>query len=725
MGGYDAALDDAADDLLERRHVARRLHRLLTGTPADWSVRVGLLGDWGEGKSTVAGWTKALVEGDGHLVAWFAPTASATAEDLWAGLASAVLKAADARKIEPQATTRLRAFVTGRDAARRLAEAAKASKATQAIQSAATKFLEIGPGHLKEVRAALGPDRRVVVILDDLDRADPRLLPGLLLALRDVLDLPGYSFLLPFDEDVVAASLQEYNKAWGDGRRFLDKILDFRVRLPAIGLAERRRLFEAETARACPFVPHGAAAGLEEVLPPNPRQLKALARGLSLMEEEARRHRQDELDWRSAICASLLREVDEAFFHAYVEDTFNAFGSDGITRRNRQLERLMDKEKGEQKERERVSGLLDRYAIPRVGMSTDNILQLCGVWLQDVGISDSGRVYRTVRLLTEASEGATWADHDNVLQLFREGTSAEGIAEWVGQQATQRGVTARGLAVTLILALCTGYSSALGIAADTMLASEHAKLLAEAGTSLALLGTLADDGLPSLPPEDVRAIAFPALLSAASQWERYARNTADAEARARELTLLSKWADSAGAQQRVYIEAVESAEGILQRVTGGESRLRATLRTRLAPDGTEALARLEQRGGVEELLRMDGSDLDRTALLDPNGPLWRASAVRGAAAVLVEAPSRPAVQENARRLLDLLWFALRGDIALRATAVPEAFLTSGALGLVWDAATATPLQFRMLEDLRKLRDTFVERGAEEALLPVPAWLRAE
>jgi hypothetical protein len=83
------------------------------------------------------------------------------------------------------------------------------------------------------------------------------------------------------------------------------------------------------------------------------------------------------------------------------------------------------------------------------------------------------------------------------------------------------------------------------------------------------------------------------------------------------------------------------------------------------------------------------------------------------------------VQENARRLLDLLWLALRGDIALRATAVPKAFLKSGALGVAWDAATATPLQFRMLEDLRNLRDTLIERGADEKLLSVPTWLRAE
>lgn len=167
------------------------------------------------------------------------------------------------------------------------------------------------------------------------------------------------------------------------------------------------------------------------------------------------------------------------------------------------------------------------------------------------------------------------------------------------------------------------------------------------------------------------------------------------------------------------------AEGILQRMTEGGSPLRAALRARLAPSGAETLDRLGRRGGVQELLRMNGSDPERTALLDPDGPLWRKTATYGAAAVLAEAPSRPEVQENARRLLDLLCLALRGDIALRSAGSAGAFLKSRALGAVWAAATATPLQFQMLKDLRDRRAELVGRGADEALLPVPAWLLAE
>lgn len=374
-GGYDAALADEPSDLLGRRHVARRVHRLLTGTPAGWSVRVGLLGGWGEGKTTVAKWAKAAAERDGHLVAWFSPTASATADELWAGLAEAVLEAADVHKVPAEATTKLRLFVTGRDTAKRFGAVAQAYKVGQAMQAAADNFLRIGPGHLKELGKALGEDHRVVVVIEDLDRADPKLLPGLLLALRDVLDLPGFSFLLPFDERVVADALQAYNTAWGDGRRFLDKILDFRVTLIPPDPVERRRIFEATAASACPFLPDGVVAGMETLLPENPRRLKALARGLSLLGEEAGRHRPDEIDWRSVVYGSLVREESEAFFRAYVEDAFNAKGK-GDLPLDRLLFQMMGEETGPKTEAERVGALLARH-VAGEPVRQEHLRELC------------------------------------------------------------------------------------------------------------------------------------------------------------------------------------------------------------------------------------------------------------------------------------------------------------------------------------------------------------
>ena len=65
------------------------------------------------------------------------------------------------------------------------------------------------------------------------------LLPKLLLSLREILDLPGFTFVLAFDNEIVADGLVTANSAWGDGDSFLDKILDFHYYLPPISKARK------------------------------------------------------------------------------------------------------------------------------------------------------------------------------------------------------------------------------------------------------------------------------------------------------------------------------------------------------------------------------------------------------------------------------------------------------------------------------------------------------
>ena len=47
----DAPIERPEDDLLDRRAVARALHRTIDTTPREWSTRVGLYGPWGSGAS--------------------------------------------------------------------------------------------------------------------------------------------------------------------------------------------------------------------------------------------------------------------------------------------------------------------------------------------------------------------------------------------------------------------------------------------------------------------------------------------------------------------------------------------------------------------------------------------------------------------------------------------------------------------------------------------------
>lgn len=707
--------------MLGRRQVAARLHSLLTETPTGWSVRVGLLGDWGGGKTTVAKWAEASAEADGHLVVRFNPSAAATKTELWLGLAKAILKAADTprpRSLPTEATNSLRTLVTGFDAAERTRTAAAAFKWLQALHSAAEEFLEVGPAQLSRLRQALGDDRRIVVVIDDIDRADPKLLPGLLLALRDVLDLPGYSFLLSFDERVVAGALAGHNPAWGDGWRFLDKILDFRVRLVPPAPAARLRVFEAAMDEAGLWV-EGMANGFEALLPDNPRRIKALARGLSLLKEEQGRHRPDEIDWRSILYGALVRDESEAFFRAYVEDTF-------ASGQNRQLARLMNKKEGDGKERQRVATLLEKH-VADAPHKHERLFQLCDAWLRDFGIGDTGRVCYSIRLLDEASEGATWGDHDEALEVFRVRRSADDVARWA-LEASKVARSAEEFSGSLLRVLCFGYGRALQRATEAFLMSEHQDIIEEALDNLDLLGGLADVEMPGLRQEEFRLAAFETLLEETDRWQSFDRNPADATARSREMMLLSAWAEKAsGLDERdTYIRVSGWPEEDYRRVHQVERRRR--LRALLDPPSPfRALRRLSTPGGVRELVVRDAPADAQSALLDPAAPLWTPDGAPSSAGerLMAEAGSRPEVQRNARDLLDLLWLALQGQVSVQPAEAPKAFLRSAAFGAVWAAATATPLQYRMRADTRARRDGLIAAGADPAAMPLPGWLCPE
>src|SRR5258708_17538641 len=97
-------------------------------------------------------------------------------------------------------------------------------------------------------------------------------LPQLLLSLREVLDLPGFAFLLAFDDEVVGQALTDENPAWKSGSVFLDKILDFRFHLPSITVQQKDRFVQRAIAQYCPYVPADSVEKIVDLLPDNPRK---------------------------------------------------------------------------------------------------------------------------------------------------------------------------------------------------------------------------------------------------------------------------------------------------------------------------------------------------------------------------------------------------------------------------------------------------------------------
>src|SRR5260370_727319 len=163
--------------------------------------------------------------------------------------------------------------------------------------------------------------KRLVVLIDDLDRCAPELLPQLLLSLRELLDLPGFTFLLAFDDEIVASALTENNPAWSDGSDFLEKTLDFRFHLPPISEKQKERLVHRALAKYCPFVPEESVKGIQDLLPANPRKLKTLIRSLAALKPQIVRHGPGEFRWTEMLLAQMLRlESYSVFWRPFSAD---------------------------------------------------------------------------------------------------------------------------------------------------------------------------------------------------------------------------------------------------------------------------------------------------------------------------------------------------------------------------------------------------------------------
>ena len=716
--GFDRAKANEADDRLERRRIAHRAYELLSELPGDWSVRVGLFGEWGEGKTTVCNWVSRLAEADDHITVWYNPWSAGSPSDLWIGFATKLLQTLDEHGIELESASRLRTTLGVKkwgDVPKKITDIAKSAQAMAGTGFAlAESFLRISADDMRRLRAGLG-GRRLIIIVDDLDRTDPELLPQLLLALREILDLPGFSFLLPLDPHVIAQALAGYNPAWGRGERFLDKILDFRIVLPPATVEQRHAMFLDELAAYCPFVPAQELADLDEVLPANPRKLKALVRNLVVYRAEAERHGPGELDWRSLLYASMIRMESEAFYAAFFKATFEAVGVDPQAN-------LPEGAAGQPKSAD-LDRLIETHA-PADEATRARLRLLATRWWEHCGRQGLDRVAYQMRL-AEQPRAVSWREFRRFYDLWSESRSLDRVADAIADHAAKLGQPAVIVTADVASSLLSYYEDRLYAAAYMELAEEHAAVARDAIDSLDLFGALCRDGLSGIAAPAASPELFERMLDTALTWIEFDANPLDAEARERERVTLTDMMTRVDGDPGRYVDAIDAR---LQAHSRSRERVRL-LKELLAVSADwqrdQVIARLSTEQGLIELFAPDQHRSMKSLLFNPEGPLWTAKQDEAPASELMaRAEAEAAIQKNALEFLRLAVFGMDKGIGIPADIVRRFVATPDAIEKVWRAATARPLQFRNLQKLRELRQRLIRFGADEEALPPPNWLEA-
>jgi hypothetical protein len=228
------------EDRLNRGAFADRIARVLLGLPRGASLTIGIHGPWGDGKTTILNLIRAeLVASPDAITMDFNPWRFADEASMLRGFFHDIAK------------------VIGTTLATKGEEVAKwceswarrASFLDERIGSAADLLAAKTDVGLEELRSRLSEvlmesGKRIVILVDDIDRLDKHEVHTLFRLVKACADFPNLSYVLAFDDLVVAEALGErYGSAdTMAGRAFLEKIIQVPLKVPVAAKEDLRAL---------------------------------------------------------------------------------------------------------------------------------------------------------------------------------------------------------------------------------------------------------------------------------------------------------------------------------------------------------------------------------------------------------------------------------------------------------------------------------------------------
>ena len=243
----DQPIRSKNEDRFNRWPFAERIAQTIAGRQDPSSIVIGLYGAWGEGKSSVLAMMEDALAAQDHIVCvrfnpWYFKTEEQLLHSFFSTLAKAIGKSLPTKAQE--IGNALERYGSILSVTALIPGAPNPTATVQGIGRAIGSTSDLDALRSRIESFLRSARRRVVVLVDDIDRLDRREIQTIFKLVKLSANFENTAYVLAFDDKMVSEALGENYGAGGAdaGRNFLEKIVQVPLHLPPADTLELRRI---------------------------------------------------------------------------------------------------------------------------------------------------------------------------------------------------------------------------------------------------------------------------------------------------------------------------------------------------------------------------------------------------------------------------------------------------------------------------------------------------
>lgn len=256
MFNAEKPIEKIEQDILGRSNTAKELSRHILGYKSDDSLTIGIIGEWGSGKTSFINMTLEVLENNKdyiifHFNPWNISTRKQLISDFFSQLSNEIGKIDSTAVIkEVSQNLKLLSKIFKPVSLIPIPQISLIASFMKKSCEETGKFLEDISNQqeksLDEIKEELNNSldklsKKVVIVIDDIDRLSDNDIREIFQLVKSIADFKNTIYLLSYDNDIVSEALNNLQK--GRGEEYLEKIIQVPIMLPHISKSEVNKIF--------------------------------------------------------------------------------------------------------------------------------------------------------------------------------------------------------------------------------------------------------------------------------------------------------------------------------------------------------------------------------------------------------------------------------------------------------------------------------------------------